>query len=97
MVSRGYNDCEFLEKNNKNFSVNRFFSWLTSCRTKEASVGTVTLTTQTMVTEILHSQLITSQIDTANLANYILIEIFVKPKNVGTAKFRYTSGTTFHR
>ncbi len=26
MVSRGYNDCEFLEKNNKNFSVNRFFS-----------------------------------------------------------------------
>jgi hypothetical protein len=69
--------------------MNRFFSWLTSCQTKEASVATVT--TKRMVTVILLSQLITSQIDTANLANYSLIEIFVKPKNVGTAKFRYNN------
>jgi hypothetical protein len=75
--------------------MNRFFSWLTSCRTKEASVATVTA--QRRVTVIPHSQLITSQIDAVNLANRSLIEIFVKPKNVGTAKFRYTSDTTFHR
>jgi hypothetical protein len=67
MLSHGNKNCEFLEKIFF-LAMNRFFSWLTSCRTKEASVGTVTA--QRMVTVILHSQLIASQNDTANLANY---------------------------